>query len=763
MADLWVMKSQNWVNSHYKSVAGVTKLVEDGQTGWGTMYALTRALQHELGIASPSDSFGPATKAAFQAKIGTLSSKATNVKVIALLQCALWCKGFSGGSDFGTWSEVVDTSITAMRVAMGLSSGAVVDDKMMKSLFTLDAYVITPGGSNQIRSGQQWMNSKYASRRDFNLVPCDGHFTRDVQSGLMLALQFELGMADGVANGNFGPGTQAGLKAQATISSGSTDALKNFVSLFQIVLAFNGYDSARSGTFTAATKQVTLEFQKFLQITATGIGDLDTWWALLVSTGNPDRKVTGIDTTTQFTKPFAEKMRKAGYSVVGRYLTVKGKSIGPGELDVLFAAGFSVVPIFQNMNNAAQYFSKDIGKNHGVQAALRARQLGFKEGVTIFFPVDYDAYGKEVDTLLVPYFVGIAEGLASSALVPYKIGVYGTRNIAGQLMSRGVVSAVWVSGMSSGFSGNLGFPMPAKWSYNQIQEDHDLNIDRNAVSSAAKPATRADVDRTPDQTDALRTFYFNMVRLQVLAEATLPVAVFDAEKRASRYALFFLMSRKYTGDNWKWSFYTPVFGKGALETYFKRVATIEDFLSGYPGDLEHMAATAQAVIEWGDLAGQKTVEVSDLGGWALDFVQLWASYKKSKTKLSITAYVDAHLGTFNDENGFDEEDLIADSDGWLIGRDIRDGKSFSESVRVLFLKTPHWPDRLALFLAARFGATNTRIELAEAISSVFADNLFWPAWARDGFLDKQRLPVGAELSEFTSAAASRLSNLAGLD
>lgn len=53
--DQKVLQAQQWVNATCSSVAGFNPVVEDGITGWSTMYALTRALQHELGITGLTD------------------------------------------------------------------------------------------------------------------------------------------------------------------------------------------------------------------------------------------------------------------------------------------------------------------------------------------------------------------------------------------------------------------------------------------------------------------------------------------------------------------------------------------------------------------------------------------------------------------------------------------------------------------------------------------------------------------------------------
>lgn len=44
------MKIKKWINQVYDSKIGYVSIIEDGSTGWNTIYALKRALQIELGI-----------------------------------------------------------------------------------------------------------------------------------------------------------------------------------------------------------------------------------------------------------------------------------------------------------------------------------------------------------------------------------------------------------------------------------------------------------------------------------------------------------------------------------------------------------------------------------------------------------------------------------------------------------------------------------------------------------------------------------------
>jgi peptidoglycan hydrolase-like protein with peptidoglycan-binding domain len=766
VADHWVREAQAWLNGRYGDVAGFDRIDEDGITGWGTMYALTRALQHELGIAALSNNFGDGTSAAFTAKVGVIASTTRNANVVSILQCALWCKGYSGGSTFGIWSTEVTSSVATISTRLGLISATVVDVKLMRSLLTLDSYTLLAGGRDDIRTAQQWLNGRYSSHSTYRLVPCDGIYSRDVQFGFMLGIQYEIGISDASANGNFGPGTQAGLRAAGNVGPGNADGATKFVSLFQLALVFNGYSLQRSGTFDAVTVSRVRAFQAFMLIAVSGRADYDTWAALLVSTGNPDRPVTGVDTSSKVTAAFARQLRAEGYTVIGRYLTVPAKSLERGELDRLFDAGMSVIPIMQNFNNDPEYFTEEIGSTQGYEAAMRARQLGFKAGTIIFFPVDYDAFGTEIDTTLRRYFESVHRGLSISVTTAYRVGVYATRNVATRIFAMGLADAIWVSGMSTGYSGNLGYPMPEQWSYNQIQEIHSRNIDRNAVSAVARPAGPGDVDLPPSATQRIFDAQFDVTKMQVLAERAASTQSLVPPSGASYHALSFLMQKYYDPSSYPgeaaFHGYLPLpqnvggavgaanrVVRGAIDATF---GSVEEVLKNFPGDGAHMAATAQGVVQQGAHAGTATIGAGDLGGWALDLATFWGRYRRlDSPRPTVTGFVAEHLGTPDDPNSFGEDDLLADADGWLIGRRMRDGEVFADAFRRVYRDLPQPTDRLRAFLRGRFGS---RSAMAAAIRSAFTSTEFLEWIAIASFLLLQERPSTVELDELANAVSA---------
>ncbi|WP_235954009.1 hypothetical protein [Actinomyces faecalis] len=64
--DQMVLKTQQWLNNTYRGKTGFGSVVEDGATGWDTIYGLIRALQIELGITATANNFGPGTQSRFR-------------------------------------------------------------------------------------------------------------------------------------------------------------------------------------------------------------------------------------------------------------------------------------------------------------------------------------------------------------------------------------------------------------------------------------------------------------------------------------------------------------------------------------------------------------------------------------------------------------------------------------------------------------------------------------------------------------------------
>ncbi|MGW4730570.1 glycoside hydrolase domain-containing protein [Streptomyces shenzhenensis] len=493
MADEMVQRAQRFINTTYNNgtTLGISKLEENGQTGWPVMYALTRALQYEMGITALSDSFGPTTLATIGEKYGKLDDTTIpSANFCRIIQSALYCKGYDGGEIDGQYNARVKAAVAKLHANMGVETtypGSSLWPKTAKGLFNMDAYVTVNSGSDTIRSIQQWLNGRYILRKDYYVIPCDGHHSRDVAKSMLLAIQYELGMADGVANGVFGPGTQSGLKSH-TVSNGTTGV---WAQLFTAAMILNKR-SVPFGSFTAEVQAGVETFQSFSRLDVTGKGDFPTWASLLVSYGDQSRKGTACDGVTMITPARADALKAAGYAYIGRYLynpsttSLPEKQIQPGELAAIKAAGLRCYPIYQTWSRSADYFSYNQGTADAYNAIDWAQYHGFKPGTIIYFAVDYDAMDGEVTQYVLPHFRAIMRTVGESSA--YGVGVYGPRNVCQRIADAGYAAVSMISDMSSGFSGNLGYPLPTNWAFDQISTitvgsgSGSIEIDNNIAS-----------------------------------------------------------------------------------------------------------------------------------------------------------------------------------------------------------------------------------------------------------------------------------------
>jgi peptidoglycan hydrolase-like protein with peptidoglycan-binding domain len=492
MRDPMVLRAQRFVNSVYGSRIGTT-VEETGETDWATLYALTRALQYELGITALSDNFGPTTLSTLTAKYPKLNADSVpSPDFCRIIQSGLYCKGYDGGDLDGTYGERVQAAVTKLKTDMGVEQafpGADLTPKVFKALLTMDSYVLGTSGTRQVREVQQWLNGRYLNRQDFFVVACDGRVSRDLARALVLGTQYELGMADGTANGNFGPGTQSALKAHP-VRQGDKGV---YVQLFSAGMVVNRRPVALTDTFDSYLAAAVRSFQTFVALPATGEGDFATFASLLASYGDQSREGKACDTISKITPARAAALKAAGITYVGRYLTnpsatsLPEKSIQPGELQVFAQQGLRCFPIYQTVNNDASDFDYVAGRTAGYAAVNAALDHGFKKGTRIFFAVDFDAIDAEITASVLPHFKGIKEAMADSGH-PYEIGVYGSRNVCAQVGAAGYSTASFVADMSPGFDGNAGRPLPKDWAYDQFvirtlgSGDAQLEVDVDVAS-----------------------------------------------------------------------------------------------------------------------------------------------------------------------------------------------------------------------------------------------------------------------------------------
>ncbi|MFB6839160.1 glycoside hydrolase domain-containing protein [Streptomyces sp. NPDC056361] len=698
MADEKVLDAQKWVNATYGAVAGYVRCPEDGRTGWSTMNSLIMGLQHELGITPVVASFGPTTMAKVQALGDIGFGWNQNSNIVRIIQHGLFCKGYWGANGFGEFGAVTTEAVKSLRVNMGLpdggtgTAGGQVTPKIFKCILNMDAYVVVAGGTDKIRNIQQWLNGRYWQKDAYSIGPCDGIYSRDVQKSLVIAIQYELGLTP---SGNFGPGTQAGLRSHP-VREGDSGI---FVQLFTAACVFNepvilrGLDDQEvrttfKSTYDSKTKEFVQIFQEFAQLykkndASYGVGEFDTWAQLLVSMGNADRAATASDTRFEITPSRARWLYDNGYRMVGRYLydppgSTLDKEIKPGELQTIFGAGLRVFPIYQDNARQLSDFTYSQGFQHALNAHELATGYGFNRGTTIYFAVDYDAQQWEIDGQpqgVVAYFNGVVAGLASKGK-KYLHGVYGSRNVCINVTAKTGARFSFVSGMSWGFSGNLGYPLPSNWAINQIKEFKVTNgsdvfdLDRDVWRENGEPGVGS-VNETGGPADG----YIAYVQ-RLLDHANAYKTANNVGTNASRLVMEFIRHEKYQGVKWWWlaDSYDDGFVaycKARGETVFN---TFTDPITGYQLDATHLMATANGFLVNSDPSDKKEAVGGDIAGWGGDIMTFWADWRNHVDEYaSPLTFTQAKLAIPGQVSSFGYTDMIEDVDGYLLAKHVDGG------------------------------------------------------------------------------------------
>ena len=276
--DVMVHETQKWLNATYGDDSRFNKLDLDndeikGITGWQTIYDLTRALQIEVGRTETAKNLGPTTQSVFKTiKKQSYPSPGDNKN--AIIQGALWCKGYSTGASTITTNfyDGTEAAIIQLKEDAGFTSPhGDVTLNVMKELLYMDAFVCV--GNESIRSIQQFLNRNYEDY--IGLMPCDGVYGRSTNTALIYALQAEEGLSTSVANGYFGPSTRTNCP---TIGTGTdVDIQLKFMPIIQAALICNGYPCTTTWLYDAPTLTALHSFQEDYGIPVTDTIDLTTW------------------------------------------------------------------------------------------------------------------------------------------------------------------------------------------------------------------------------------------------------------------------------------------------------------------------------------------------------------------------------------------------------------------------------------------------------------------------------------------------------
>lgn len=537
MADIYVQNVQRWVNNKFRGYSGYTVIPENGETGWTTIYALLHGLQITLEVGSTADNFGNGTINAFNAfvnKNGAIQERSAlqdkelqdeyntstgeekeelgklidqYEKIHGIIQGALLCKGYAIGTNTPTGNFYAGTTsaIKQLKEDAGIdNSTSVVTLNIMKALLSMDYFYSydTSERTQKIIAMQRYLNGNYENY--IGLTPCDGVYGRDTSKAIIYAIQAEEGMPTSVANGNCGPSTKnclptihiSGVYSGANYNgqSYSSASINKFKILANMALYFNGFGSGNitSGIILSVIKS----FQAKYAIPQTGNLDYTTWLSLLVSCGNTERSAIACDCITRITNSNVSVLKNNNYQYIGRYLTnVEGgldKKLTADELQVLFSNGIRLFPILQKSATSIDYFSVAQGMLDGAEAVSAANGFNLQFGSIIYFAVDFDATNAQITSHILPYFQALFNTVVREGKAKYRVGVYGTRNVCTRVTNAGYACSSFVSDMSTGYSGNLGFTIPDNWALDQFatttisSNGQSIEIDKDGFSGQYK-------------------------------------------------------------------------------------------------------------------------------------------------------------------------------------------------------------------------------------------------------------------------------------
>lgn len=650
MADIYVLAVQQWLNQTYGNNANFNYTVtEDGQTGNQTVQGLIRALQIELS-ASVDGSFGPGTSSAFKTMFpnglseSTYSETPTIQRITKILQGGFYCKGINPYAFDGVFNTSTTNAVKQLQTDAGLTNAnGIVDAILFQALLNTDGFTLANGGDANIRDVQQRLNRKYYNT--IGLIPTNGIYGRPTHMGIVKALQYEVGAT---IDGYFGIGTQNLCPVLQMYGNNNT----NLVYILQYILYCSGFNpNGFDGAFGNGVKNAVTNFQNFVKLTADGICGQQTWASLMSSAGDTTRTVTACDTRFEITDNRAKLLVKNGYQIVGRYI-VGGdfKELRENEPEVIFNNGLKFFPIFQENGTSEENYSYAKGKESALKANLAVLKHKLPKNCTVYFAVDFDCLDYQITNSIIPYFQALSENFNSN----YKMGIYGTRNTCQRVCnSISRVTSSFVSDMSTGYSGNLGYFLPNNWNYDQIanitlhdEKYGELEIDKVVYNGIIPAVSQLDTEEVKD--DVIKVFN-NLLKLYNIA-----LNYTNNDKTKSNLLVLQYLRKDSYGDK-------KVFGSG------------------------NPAGTIAANIEWETIAGTidkefcLVVELAyDKGMLDLDF-----SFDDSPTNPSVpheithwAATLNALLYRTSSEDWESLDDVMDQYAGWA-----GDTISFAENIK----------------------------------------------------------------------------------
>ena len=496
MANENVKKAQIYLNNMYGHRSEWVRLKQDGVTGSKLCQGLIRAFQIENGVSPVTGNVGDLTLNAMR-KLGVIKKMAPSDEPnanVCILQCALFAKGYNAGGITGIYYTTGVNAVRQYQTDANLTVTGNIDWKVWMGLISLNWFTKTSNGDGNIVTIQRQLNKDWSDI--IGVGPCDGVVSRFTAYALIAALQAAEGIYSGfigsLDGSNFGEKTTDNFPG--ILKLGQNGEYVKYNKLVQYGLYLNGYNPGRfDGIFDETTKQKVIEFQKFyalsnINLVTLGEVNCSTMKSLLTSKGDVKRSAKACDCATVLNRKQALDLKAAGYDIVGRYLTghvgqeQTRKFLTFEEIDNIENAGLRTFLIYQDGGYRPEYF-QDLrqGSTDAHVAIKAAKRIGAPEGSTIYFAVDFDCYAFQLSSYIVPYFKELKVVFRGPDNTKnYKVGIYAPRYVCTYISNLGLAEYSFVADMSSGFSCNLGYPIPKNWAFDQFFE---LNAKSGKFSS----------------------------------------------------------------------------------------------------------------------------------------------------------------------------------------------------------------------------------------------------------------------------------------
>ena len=508
MADPNIIKVKNYLNSYYGGHSDWMP-IETDYTGVVLISGIIRAFQISCNLSTPTGEVGPATleKMKNMAPIKLMDPEDEPNPFVCLIQCALFAKGYAAGGITGIYYNTGAAAIASLQEDAGLKITKVIDWKVWAALLSFNWFTKAYGGDGKLRTIQQQLNADWSNV--IGVQACDGIMSRNTALSLLGALQAALNVrTEFIFNFNelnFGPATTSEFESNVgyLMEGNNLNHLIPLNKLVQYGLYFNGFNPYNfDGNFDFLTKTAVTNFQNKHRLLnngkdAAGVVGVSTMMSLITSKGDVTRASRGCDCSTVLNEDQIKDLKSSGYQIVGRYLTgtvgvgplEKSKALTRNEINLLKKHGLSVFAIYQDGGKRKHFENVQQGYNDAVTAIFAANRLGFTKGSTIYFAVDYDCTEEEIDSIILPYFNAIHLTFTQSGINSknYKVGIYASRQACIMAYEKGYTDYSFVSDMSTWFVGNLGYPLPDNWAFDQFYEyifksSPNFDLDKTAVS-----------------------------------------------------------------------------------------------------------------------------------------------------------------------------------------------------------------------------------------------------------------------------------------